>query len=153
MDSLVINKKTDFYRLIILIGLIFILFVIIFTFFKQRYFGFLPVIVFLNILIIIKTILYLRWQKSYCVKIGHDGIYLNHLLLFNNVYIPFKDIVSCDSSNQEIVISENSTISKLKLLCIKTKKGYRINFLTLNYNERKKIIDAILFFLSENKNQ
>lgn len=153
MDSLIIYKKINFYRIIILIGLFFILFYIIFIFLKQRYFGLIPIIVFLDILIIIKTILYFRWQKSYCVKISHDGIYLNHLLLFKNVYIPYKDVLFCDSSNQEIIISKNSTISKLKLLCIKTKKGYMINFLTLNYNERKKIIDAILFFLSKDKNQ
>ena len=102
----------------------------------ELYLAFAPIIVLFSIGLLLKMILFLKWQFSYAIKLTSEYIILNHTILYNKTTIPLSSI-SC--LNREKRYIELNADCKIRVPGFSKK----ISFSSLSDNERNIIFDKM----------
>jgi len=108
----------------------------------KEYAVFLPFIFLITINVIVKAILFFKWQYSYALKLTQEHIIINHTILYNKITIPLLSINGLNREQRYVELKENSDIKIPRL--IKSKKNQnKVYFSTLSDYEINKLFDRM----------
>ena len=106
----------------------------------ELYIALTPILVLFTIGLLIKMILFFKWQCSYAIKLTSDQIILNHTLLHNMTIVPLSSISCLNRAKRYLELKEGCNI---RVPGFGKGKNTRISFSSLSDSERNEIFDRL----------
>jgi len=106
----------------------------------ELYLAYAPILFLFSIGLLVKIILFFKWQSSYAIKLTSEHIVLNHTLLYNKFIVPLSSISFLNKEKMYIELKEECNI---RVPGFGKGKKSKISLSSLSDSERKEIFDKM----------